>query len=105
MAPDDDLYFLIGADAFDDLQTWKRWQEVVEMTKFIVATRPGETYQVAAGACVLPMDGLQLPVASTDIRARLAAGQATPELPGSVREYIDAHGLYGATDRASQIKK
>ncbi len=94
MAPDDHLCFLIGADAFNDLKTWRRWQEVVQITTFIVATRPGETYEVAAGARVLPMNGLELPFASTTIRARLAAGQPTPELPDSVRQYIDRHGLY-----------
>jgi len=38
---------------------------------------------------------LALPVSSSTIRARLAAGQPTPELPPGVREYIEARGLYG----------
>lgn len=99
---DDDLYFLIGADAFDELQTWHRWQDVVAMTKFIVATRPGESYQIAAGAQTLTLDGLELPIASTTIRRRLAAGEPTPELPDAVRRYIDARGLYGSA-KSSQL--
>src|ERR1700751_1767893 len=27
LAPDDRLFFLIGADAFDEIETWKNWQE------------------------------------------------------------------------------
>ncbi len=103
MNPGDDLYFLIGADAFDELQTWQRWQDVVAMTKFIVATRPGEDYRVPAGATVLRLDGLDLPVASTTIRARLAGGEATPELPDAVRRYIEKHGLYGFTGVSSGV--
>ena len=97
MTPRDDLYFLIGADAFDELQTWHRWRDVVAITKFIVATRPGEDYRIPPDARVLRLDGLDLPVASTSIRARLAAREPTPELPDSVRQFIEKHGLYGFT--------
>ncbi|MFL6414724.1 MAG: nicotinate-nucleotide adenylyltransferase [Bryobacteraceae bacterium] len=94
MGQHDELYFLIGSDAFADLETWHRWEAVVELVTFIVVSRPGETYRVPDGANVIRLDGLDLPVASTTIRARLAEGQATPELPDAVREYIDEEGLY-----------
>src|SRR3954447_947973 len=98
MAPSDELYFLIGLDAFADLQTWHRWQDVLELTTFIVVSRPGETYHVPDGAKVIRLDGLDLPVASTTIRARLADGRETPELPDAVRSYIDEKGLYRPLD-------
>jgi nicotinate-nucleotide adenylyltransferase len=94
LKPGDELFFLIGADAFDELKTWKRWQDVLRLTSFIVVSRPGRTYQVPKGANVLQLDNLSLPIASTVIRARLQAGQPTPELPVSVRQFIDLHGLY-----------
>ena len=90
----DQLLFLIGADAFDELKTWKRWQDVLRLTSFIVVSRPGRSYQIPEGASVLRLDGLCLPVASTTIRARLQSSQPTPELPASVRQFIDSHGLY-----------
>ncbi len=93
----DRLFFLIGADAFDDLCTWQRWQDVLKLTEFIVVARPGGEYRIPDGARVHPLDGLHLPVASTTIRARLATGEPTPELPKGVRRYIEDHGLYGAT--------
>jgi nicotinate-nucleotide adenylyltransferase len=94
----DDLYFLIGSDAFADLETWHRWPEVLKLTTFIVVSRPGETYHVPEGANVIRLDGLDLPVASTTIRARIGLGEATPELPDAVRRYIDENGLYRPID-------
>jgi len=100
LEPDHRLFFLIGSDAFDELQTWKRWQDVLRLTEFIVVARPGGEYAIPNGARVHRLDGLDLPVASTTIRARLAAGEATPELPKEVREYIEERGLYGARTQA-----
>lgn len=98
MVESDDLYFLIGSDAFADLETWHRWREVLQLTRFIVVSRPGETYHVPEGANVIRLDGLNLPVASTTIRARIALGEETPELPDAVRRYIDENGLYRPAD-------
>ena len=94
LAAEHELFFLIGADAFKEIRTWKRWQEVVQLTDFIVVSRPGEEYEVPPGATVLRLDGLELPVASTTVRARLAEGQTTPELAEAVRLFIDENGLY-----------
>ena len=95
LPPGDELYFLIGADAFAEIRTWHRWEEVLELTEFIVVPRPGREYSVPEGARVTRLDNLELPVSSSDIRARLAAGEETPEVPAEVREYIQRRGLYG----------
>lgn len=94
MAQDYQLFFLIGADAFDELETWKGWQELLGLTEFIVVARPESEYRVPEGARVHRLDGIALPVSSSTIRARLAAGKATPELPGLVRAFIELNGLY-----------
>ena len=100
LSPDDELFFLIGADAFEELKTWKDWREVVAMTEFIVVSRSGADYRVPENARVHQLPGLALPVSSSTIRARLAAGEPTPELPIEVRRFIEARGLYGfGTDR------
>ena len=91
---DYELFFLIGADAFDELETWKGWQDLLGLTEFIVVARPESEYRVPEGARVHRLDGIALPVSSSTIRARLAAGKATPELPGLVRAFIELHGLY-----------
>jgi nicotinate-nucleotide adenylyltransferase len=95
LAAGDDLYFLIGSDAFEELETWKDWRDVVAMTEFIVVSRPGAEYRVPPNARVQRLAGLALEVSSSTIRARLAAGEPTPELPAGVRRFIEEHGLYG----------
>jgi nicotinate-nucleotide adenylyltransferase len=96
LAPDDRLFFLIGADAFDELETWHRWKDIVHLAEFIVVSRPGKSYRLAPGASVLRLDSIQLPIASTVLRAKLAAGEPTPEVPTRVREFIAQRGLYGS---------
>ena len=105
LAPGDRLFFLIGSDAFDELETWHCWQEVVKQTEFIVVARPGIEYHLPKNARVHRLDGLDLPVASTTIRARLAAGEPTPELPAEVRRYIEERGLYGATKKPATASR
>lgn len=99
--PDGRLFFLIGADAFDDIESWKEWRKLVDLIEFIVVTRPGDTYKVPNGARVQPLKGLELPVSSSSIRARLSVRAPTPELPSSVRAYIEERGLYLSVEDSS----
>ncbi len=91
-----ELYFLIGADAFAEIRTWHRWQDVVRAVAFIVVSRPGARYEVPAGSRAYRLDDLDLPVSSSAIRRKLAAGDPEVEVPPGVAEYIRQHGLYGA---------
>lgn len=95
----DRIFFLIGADAFDELETWKSWRQVVTLTEFIVVARPGRVYRAIPGARVHALENLALPVSSSTIRERLAAGELTPELPDGVRRFIEERGLYGCKKR------
>ena len=90
----DQLYFLIGADAFAEIQTWRRWREVVAAVEFIVVSRPGGSYEVPEGARVHALEGVSLPVSSSEIRRRLAAGDDSVEVPPRVLAYIREHALY-----------
>lgn len=96
MAEGDRLFFLIGSDAFDELDSWHQSERVIELTEFIVVSRPGHQYRIAKNAIVHRLDGLALPISSSGIRERLSKGEATPELPPAVRKYIEDRGLYGA---------
>jgi nicotinate-nucleotide adenylyltransferase len=96
LGPAPALLFLIGADAFSEIETWFRWRDVLEQVEFVVLSRPGYTYAIPAGARVHRLETLQLDVSSTAIRRRLAAGEAPPELPPAVLSYIREHRLYGA---------
>ncbi len=96
----DEIFFLIGADAFDEIETWKNWRDLIRLIDFIVVARPGREYRIPEGAQVYRLDNLSLPISSSEIRARLAGGKATPELPPDVRRFIEERGLYGAQPAA-----
>ncbi len=88
------LYFLIGADAFADIRTWFRAADVMAAVRFIVVSRPGAVYEIPPEASVERLEEVQLPISSSEIRRRLASGEADVDLPPAVLEYIHAHGLY-----------
>lgn len=88
------LAFLIGADAFADIRTWHRWRDVVALVEFVVVTRPGFEYAVPEGAKIRRLDGLDLRISSSDIRARIAAGHEDVPVPPLVLRYILERGLY-----------
>jgi nicotinate-nucleotide adenylyltransferase len=90
----DQLYFIIGTDAFAEILTWHRAADVIRLVDFIVVTRPGHDYAIPPGARVLRLDTLVLTVSSSGIRSKLAAGAHPAELPDKVFEYIRANGLY-----------
>jgi nicotinate-nucleotide adenylyltransferase len=98
-----DPVFLIGADQFRDFLSWKEPNRVLKLARIAVATRPG-----------FPRDGLEqvleqldapgrvsffemepTPVASRELRGRLAAGVAAgDDVPPAVADLIGAESLY-----------
>ncbi len=95
LAPGDVLYFLMGADAFAEIDLWHRSEDVLASVRFLVVTRPGHDYRAPQGAQYDRLETLALPVSSSEIRQKLAAGQAPEEVPPAVVDYIRQHGLYG----------
>ena len=63
-------YFIIGADAFAEITSWHRWQDLVRLTEFIVVTRPGHQYATPPGARVHRLETVALPVSSSEIRQK-----------------------------------
>jgi nicotinate-nucleotide adenylyltransferase len=100
LGPADELFFLIGADAFAEIETWRRWREVVSAVTFIVASRPGHNYQVPESASIKRLEAVDLPYSSSAIRRALAKGAHPPEVPEPVLAYIYQHGLYGVPVQA-----
>ena len=39
--PDDELYFIVGHDIFNPIETWKDYKELFDLSNFIVISRPG----------------------------------------------------------------
>lgn len=105
--PGVELYFLIGADTLPELPTWRSVAALIELCQFAVAARPGcELGQLDELRQLLPPSKVEeirrhsvettlIGISSTDIRRRLREGQSVRYLvPGSVRSYINRHGLY-----------
>jgi nicotinate-nucleotide adenylyltransferase len=118
-----EIFFITGADAFAEIETWSRYPQVLEMANFAVVSRPGfaagalpaklpslapRMYRVlsAVGTGAPPVaprsqSGIALvdaptrDVSSTEIRRRLASGLSIADLvPAAVNTYIEQHGLY-----------
>jgi nicotinate-nucleotide adenylyltransferase len=90
----DEVFFVIGSDAFAEIRSWYRWEDVVRETAFIVVSRPGHTYSTPPGANVHRLETVALPVSSSETRSALARRETPDELLPAVAEYIREHGLY-----------
>jgi nicotinate-nucleotide adenylyltransferase len=95
--------FLLGADELAAFPTWTRPERVLELARIGAATRPGIDLAVLEGVIAsLPRpDRVELfpitplPVSSSEIRRRVAAGLPIDALvPPAVAEAIDRLGLY-----------
>jgi nicotinate-nucleotide adenylyltransferase len=99
----DDPVFVIGADQFRHFLAWSEPAEVLERTRLAVATRPGfprrdleaVLQQLDRPERVIFFEIEPNPAASTDIRARVAAGEPLDGLvPDAVARLIAERGLY-----------
>ena len=99
----DDPVFVVGADQFRPFLAWSEPGEVLERTRVAVATRPGfprSDLDAVLGQLDRP-DRVVFseiepnPAASTDVRARLAAGEPLDGVvPAAVARLVAERGLY-----------
>lgn len=103
--PEDEIFFISGTDSFLDMDTWYRGEEILSKFSLAVAVRPGykeyelnakiEEYNKKYGTHVIKIRTQMMPISATDIRERLAAGEAISDLvPPQVERYIEGNGLY-----------
>lgn len=99
----DDPVFVIGADQFRNFLGWSEPNEVLERTRIAVATRPGFRWSELKAMLealnrsdrVVFFEIEPNPAASTDVRARVAAGEPLDDLvPPAVACLIEERGLY-----------
>jgi nicotinate-nucleotide adenylyltransferase len=119
LAADDQLFLLLGWDAFCGLPSWHRWEELLEHCHIVVLQRPDADSEspdamrnLLAGRAVSDPKALKGPggkitfvwqtplsVSATQIRQLLASGKSVRFLvPDAVLAYIDTHGLYRASN-------
>jgi nicotinate-nucleotide adenylyltransferase len=88
----EDAVFVIGGDQWAVFDTWKEPQEILRLIPVAVAARPGQP--VPAGD-VQVFEIEQVPIASRDVRERIARGEPIDELvPAAVAREIEQRGLY-----------
>ena len=95
--PDDELFFITGADALADILSWKNVEELFDLAHFIGVTRPGHELSgkgLPEGRVTL-QEVPAMAISSTDCRARV--GRAEPVwylVPDGVVQYINKYRLY-----------
>jgi nicotinate-nucleotide adenylyltransferase len=107
--PEDDLFFLIGADSLVDLPGWRDPAGIARLATIVVVNRPGieeidPTNLPEFGPDSKPLQIVTIPpigIASNDLRRRLAEKRTVRYMvPRAVEAYIQAHDLYsGQADR------
>lgn len=115
-----ELYFLIGADAFAEIATWREYPAILDRAHFAVVSRPGcnvndlpgrlpalaarMTHEATPGREGTPpfiflIDRPTADVSSTAIRDRLARGGSIDGMVDPrVQQHIEQHGLYRTSD-------
>ncbi len=103
--PDDDLFFLIGADSLADLPHWRQPDRIARLATIVVVNRPGidppgPSPSLVLGPGAHPVVSVTVPsigIASHDLRRRVAEGRSIRyQVPRGVEAYIAANGLYRA---------
>jgi len=122
--PDDDIYFVIGADSWQDILTWREWEKVLTMVNIIVVTRPGveigfdhvtaevrkrivdmragansdRNEQTAPGieSLIFITDAVNMDVSATDIRRKIREDVPSwrDEVKAEVANYIEKYQIY-----------
>jgi len=123
LGPNCRLFFMMGADSWSEITTWRDWQRLLTMCEQIVVTRPGYELNTSEGsqrAVVADVRGLSeeeismslrdddqprtfftdaamVDVSATEIRAVAhsgAYGQLREMVPPAVASYIEKYELY-----------
>jgi nicotinate-nucleotide adenylyltransferase len=125
-----ELFFVIGADAFADIESWRDYPAILDRAHFVVVSRPGFSVREIPGRLPAlaprmarpPMDAIgridpliilidreTADVSASAIRQRVAAGESiTGLVPAGVQQHIEQHGLYTSMTpgrRASDASK
>lgn len=102
-APDQELYFVVGADILPELERWREPREILRLARLAVVNRPGAPPPEVALQLLRPgarerVDLVEIPgvaIASRELRQRVSEGRPISYLtPPAVEQYIAEHRLY-----------
>ena len=117
--PSADIFFVMGADSWVDITTWREWEKVLTSVNIIVITRPDyeigfshvtaeirrrivdlrggkEVDSIAGDLKIYISDAVNIDVSATEIRQKIRADENDwRELTsGEVARYIEKYKLY-----------
>ncbi len=118
--PKERLFFVMGADSWQDILTWREWEKVLLMVDQIVVTRPG--YEIGFDhvtdavrerivdlrgndAAVTPeaseqkifvTDAVRMDISATEIRRQISIHEDEwkDSVPSAVAKYIEKYQIY-----------
>ena len=98
--PEWDLYFITGADALEQILSWRDLDELFDLAHFVGCTRPGHTLSATGlpeGKVTL-VEVPALAISSTECRDRVRQGEPIWYLvPDGIVQYISKRHLYAVT--------
>ena len=120
------VFFITGADAFAEIESWHRYPEVLDLAHFVVISRPGTPATVIparlpglvgrfrqpghdgrndGALSIFLVDAPTPDVSSTGIRQRLrTGGSISGMVTPLVENHIKRHGLYTETTTADRSR-
>lgn len=100
MFPQTEAFFLLGIDAFLEIETWKDYEDVLEQCSFVVMSRPGfrlsEAKDILTEKYKIYLLSINtLDISSSEVRERIRKNQSIEGLvPENVENYIKERRLY-----------
>ena len=121
LLPDCILYFVMGADSWLDITTWRDWEQVLTMTNHIVVSRPGydiddahvtddirdriidmrgkpkaKPIETDNDTAIYITDAVNIDISATDIRKKIRDkdDEWRDDLTAEVAKYIEKYQIY-----------
>lgn len=114
---DEQVFFVMGADSWADIRTWREWETVLLSSDHIVVTRPGydidfdhvtdavrerivdvrsRSFNKSDGRRIYITDAVRYDASATELRADLSDGylDRRDDIPHEVANYIEKYELY-----------
>jgi len=116
------IFFIMGADSWMDILTWREWEKVLTMVDHIVVTRPGyeigfdhvtdkirerivdlrgkgpahDSRLTTDDSHIYITDAVELDISASNLRKSIKAGQAGWKnyVPAEVAKYIEKYQIY-----------
>lgn len=116
--PENKIFFVMGADSWADITTWRSWEKILTMVNIIVVTRPpieigfshitpdiqrkiidlrGKIeFELATDDKIYITDAVSLEISATEIRnkVREKSKDWQANVPGEIAKYIKKYAIY-----------